>query len=234
MPNDLSPLPIGRRPTPALPLMGVTILAVEDSRFASEALRLLAMRSGARLRRADCLASARRHLAAYRPTAVLVDLGLPDGSGLDLIADLRASALAPPAVIATSGDDGAEAAALAAGAQDFLRKPVTDLAAFQGALLRQLPPDLQPEGPRLVPADRVVPDRFALKDDLARAAEVLEAPITGNARAYAAQFVTSLARAAGDADLATAAQRFARSGDEAARGRLSLALTRRIAEWRAI
>ena len=66
------------------PLMGVTILMIEDSRYFSDAVRLMAIRSGGRLRRADCIASARKHIKIYKPDVMLVDIGLPDGLGLDI------------------------------------------------------------------------------------------------------------------------------------------------------
>ena len=91
-------------PTAARPLLGLTVLVVEDSRFACEAMRLLCLRSGARIRRADCLRSARRHLQVYRPTIVVVDLGLPDGNGIDLISELAVSQPKVEAVLAMSGD----------------------------------------------------------------------------------------------------------------------------------
>ena len=78
-------------PTADRPLLGLTVLVIEDSRFACEAMRLLCLRSGARIRRADSLRAARRHLQVYRPSIVIADLGLPDGNGIDLIAELAQS-----------------------------------------------------------------------------------------------------------------------------------------------
>ena len=89
-----------QKPTAERPLLGLTVLIVEDSRYASEAMRLLCLRSGARIRRADSLRAARRHLQVYRPAAIIVDLGLPDGSGLDLIAELDAASPRVAALLA--------------------------------------------------------------------------------------------------------------------------------------
>lgn len=149
MADDLSAFLATREPTPDRPLLGLTVLVVEDSRFACEAMRLLCLRSGARIRRADCLRSARRHLMTYRPTVVIVDLGLPDGSGLDLISEVAARRPRVPALLGTSGDAGAEERARAAGADGFLAKPIESLSAFQRTILAALPAT-----PKPVAADR--------------------------------------------------------------------------------
>ncbi len=239
MTDDLKRLRWNRKPTPEQPLMGLTILAVEDSRFASEALRLACNRSGARLRRADCLASARRHLAVYRPTVVMIDLGLPDGCGTELIEELCAGDVDPPVILAMSGDEYLEAKARDAGADGFLAKPLPGLAGFQNAILSLLPSHQHPTGPRSAETAAMAPDDMALQDDLKRAAEALEAGRGGRAAAYAAQFVSSVARSARDGRLAEAAQRFARSHAagqdiEVARGHLSSILAERLAQRRAI
>lgn len=75
--------PLWRAALPGRPLGGLTVLAVEDSRFASEAVRLLCLRSGARIRRADCLRTAARHLQVYRPAAVIVDMACPTATAPD-------------------------------------------------------------------------------------------------------------------------------------------------------
>lgn len=239
MTDDLTPLRLRRRPTAAQPLLGLTLLVVEDSRFASEAVRLLAMRSGARLRRADCLASARRHLAVFRPAAVLVDPGLPDGCGTDLIAELRAGDVAPPAILAVTGDPAAAERARAAGADDVMVKPLPGLAAFQSTLLALLPEEMRPAGPRAAEAGAARPDGIALQDDLAHAADVLDGAGGARSMGYAAQFLASVARAAEDARLAEAAGALAASlaagrSPEAERGHLRQLLHARLSARRAI
>ncbi|MEZ5686920.1 MAG: response regulator [Paracoccaceae bacterium] len=231
MSDDLSELIHSTAPTAQRPLLGLTVLVVEDSRFASEAMRLLCLRSGARIRRADCLASARRHLATYRPGVVIVDMGLPDGSGADLIREIRAMKPVPPVVLGTSGDSGTGPVALAAGADGFLEKPLESLAAFQQVVLTALPNDLRPAVLAAAPDDLVHPDPIALRDDLHHMAEILSPQADATALSYAAQFLTGVARSAHDAALETAASALAREGGPQATdvSRLSNLVRERIA-----
>ncbi|MDW4549570.1 response regulator [Defluviimonas sp. D31] len=212
MADDLSDFIAASGPPAGRPLQGLTVLLVEDSRFACEAMRLMCQRSGARLRRADCLRSARRHLQAYRPTVAIVDLGLPDGSGLDLIHDIAAMSPRVPALLGTSGESGAEGAARAAGADGFLAKPVESLAGFQRTVLAALPAGAGMTWASRGPEDRVDPDPLALRDDLARAAELLGRASDGATLDYVAQFLSGLARSARDAPLQAAAEALARDG----------------------
>ncbi|KEO54762.1 response regulator [Thioclava pacifica] len=199
-------------PTPERPLTGLTVLLVEDSRFASEAVRLLCLRSGARIRRADCLRSAHRHLRTYRPGVVIVDMGLPDGSGAELITEIRGLRGTLPVVLGTSGDTDLREAAIAAGANGFLDKPVESLAVFQEAILAALPSEQRPPGLRILSDTVVTPDPIALRDDLQHLAEVLKAGRDGAQIPYAAHFLASVARSAHDAALDQAARRLGRSG----------------------
>lgn len=197
--------PLRAKPTTQRPLLGLTILLVEDSRFASEAMRRMCLASGARLRRADSLAAARRHLAAYCPSLAIVDLGLPDGNGRDLIAALAADATRRVPVLATSGDDGAAERARAAGAEGFLTKPVAGLAAFQTAVLALLPPEARPRGPRPVTVGAAAPDPLTLREDLEHARDLLRDGADADCRRFAADFLGGVARCAQDDELAALA-----------------------------
>lgn len=200
---------LNRAPAPSVdrPLLGLTILVVEDSRFACEAMRLLCLRSGARIRRADCLRSARRHLRVYRPSVVIVDLGLPDGSGADLISELATACPRIPVILGTSGDDFSEDLSVAAGADGFLRKPITSLVTFQELILSLLPPERQPLGPRLLNEMEVTPDRIAYQDDMAHIAGILCDDTDERTMDYVGQFLSGVARIAHDKALSDAADR---------------------------
>ncbi|WP_146344176.1 response regulator [Phaeobacter marinintestinus] len=215
-----------RQATPTRPLLGLTILVVEDSRYACDAMRLLCLRSGARIRRADSLRSARRHLQVYRPSVIVIDLGLPDGSGAELIEELAQTTPRVSVILGTSGDDFAEGAAIAAGADGFLPKPVTSVAVFQSAILSQLPADRQPGGPRVVQDEQIYPDPLAYRDDMAHVAEVLTEHTEDKVLDYVAQFLGGVARSAQDTILEQAATDLA---DARAEGRPVTSNTARIA-----
>ncbi|EAQ25398.1 response regulator [Roseovarius sp. 217] len=223
-----------RAPNAQRPLLGMTVLAVEDSRYASEALRLMCLRSGARIRRADCLASARRHLQVYRPSAVIVDLGLPDGRGEELIAELDRATPRVGVILATSGDAGAEARARSAGADGLLLKPVASLGIFQQEVLRHVPADRRPLGPYVVQDDRINPDPLAYRDDLEHVQSLLSHDRSPDILIYAAQFLASVARAANDAVLADAASGLAGHCPEAGIARVSGLIATRLAQQEAM
>ena len=194
-------------PTAMRPLLGLTVLVIEDSRFACEAVRLLCLRSGARIRRADTLRAARRHLQVYRPSVVIIDIGLPDGNGSDLIRELSIASPRPEVILGTSGDDNSEAIAMEAGADGFLAKPITSLGAFQDRILSNLPDDQRPMGPRPIAQDVVEPDLIAYRDDMAHVADVLDSAkgaADTHVLDYIAQFLGGVARSASDDDLVLA------------------------------
>jgi len=206
-------------PTAMRPLLGLTVLVIEDSRYACEAMRLLCLRSGARIRRADTLRAARRHLMVYRPTVAIIDVGLPDGNGCDLVRELTESATRPEVILGTSGDVDGEMAVLSAGADGFMAKPVVSLGVFQDTILSHLPADRRPNGPRAVPQETVEPDPIAYRDDMAHVADVLGEGSDTRALDYVAQFLGGVARSADDNELAVATAALAAKrarGDSAA------------------
>ena len=236
--DDTATFSTHHTPTIARPLLGMTILVVEDSLYACDAMRLMCLHSGARIRRADCLRSARRHLQVYRPSAVIIDLGLPDGSGLDLIEELGHASPRISVILGISGDDHAESQVLAAGADGFLSKPLTNLGTFQRAVLKNLPAERQPCGPRALRNDHIRPDPMAFRDDMAHIANLLEDAGDAPVLDYVAQFLGGVARSAEDTQLdqaATALARAVKSGAATGNGIAQVAalvqerLTRRIA-----
>jgi CheY-like chemotaxis protein len=195
-----------------LALQGLTLLVVDDSRFTCDALRLILHRAGARLRRAESLEIARLHLGCYRPDLAIVDLGLPDGRGEDLIAELSAAGFP---VLGISGDPDGRAAALDAGAAGFVDKPIGSVAGFV-RLIRQL---VTGAGAEEKGEDPPAPfgDPIALRDDLMRAAGLI---LTTGDPTYAKAFLLSLARASADSTLEAAVRDTHTPFDRAKLGKL--------------
>jgi two-component system response regulator PilR (NtrC family) len=100
-------------------------LIVDDEHDIRELLVLTLGRMGLRTDTAANLAAARSHLASHHYDLCLTDMRLPDGSGIDLVAEISASHPdTPTAMITAFGNVEAAVGALKAGAFDFVNKPV--------------------------------------------------------------------------------------------------------------
>lgn len=113
---------------------GFTALVVDDHPMLRETMvgRLWAMGAGAVIEAASVAeARARAHSNGPGELAVL-DLGLPDGSGLELIAELRAAGWGRLMVLSAAGDAYSVRAAFVAGAQGYLLKSASPVVVTDG------------------------------------------------------------------------------------------------------
>jgi len=102
---------------------GATILVVEDDEETRAALvRELAGR-GYRVEEAPDGRSALRRWDARRPDVVLLDLGLPDIDGIEVIGRIRREASTPIVILSGRYDEREKVAALDRGADDYVTKP---------------------------------------------------------------------------------------------------------------
>jgi CheY-like chemotaxis protein len=113
------------------------ILLVEDDAFLREAFALLLEEAGYRVGQAGSAREALERVAAEPPDLVLLDLGLPDRSGLEVarsLRDLTVTATVP--IVALTGRTGPdhEQACFAAGCSHFFTKPLEP-----SMLLQRLP-----------------------------------------------------------------------------------------------
>lgn len=98
--------------------------------------------------------------AAKKPDAILLDLGLPDGDGLDILKNLRQWTSAPILIISARGQEKDKVAGLDAGADDYLTKPFS-----VAELLARLRVSLRHQENR--PESAPLYEREGLKIDLA-------------------------------------------------------------------
>ena len=116
------------------------LLVVEDESRIVDILRSTLTRAGFAVDAVGLSADARAALEIGPYDAAILDLGLPDGDGLKLLKDIRASGNAIPVLVLTARDAVEHrVAGLDAGADDYLVKPfaMSELVARTKALLRR-------------------------------------------------------------------------------------------------
>ena len=118
---------------------GARLLIVEDDERARRSVVANLAAHSYRLTEAPDVASALRAWDAERPDVVLLDLGLPDGDGADVIKRIRREATTPILILSARGAERDKVAALEAGADDYVTKPfgLDELRARIAALLRR-------------------------------------------------------------------------------------------------
>jgi DNA-binding response OmpR family regulator len=118
----------------------VRLLIIEDEPRIAEILKSGLQRAGFAVDVMHRCADAREALAVTVYDAAILDLGLPDGDGLDLLAELRAAHNCVPILVLTARDAVEDrVSGLDAGADDYLIKPfaTVELIARTKALLRR-------------------------------------------------------------------------------------------------
>jgi len=100
------------------------VLIVDDDTNTREALAAIAQAEGFTTANAGSVAEARIQLVRQRPDVVLMDLKLPDGSGMDLFEDLEDRSSIETILITGHASVETAVEALRLGASDYLTKPV--------------------------------------------------------------------------------------------------------------
>jgi two-component system KDP operon response regulator KdpE len=114
------------------------VLVVEDEPQMRKFIRASLTSHGYRVLEAERGADAISLLTSHNPELVLLDLGLPDGDGIELAKQVREWSRVPIIVLSARGREDDKVAALDAGADDYLTKPfgVNELLARMRVALR--------------------------------------------------------------------------------------------------
>src|SRR5260370_6895100 len=122
-----------------------TVLVVDDEPPIRRFLRTSLGASGYRIVEAEDAAGAARLLAGEKPDLVILDLGLPDKSGLELIGEIRKTSAVPIVVLSARHDERSMVEALDLGTDDYVGKPF-GMAELMARLRATLRPAYQEHG----------------------------------------------------------------------------------------
>ena len=131
-----------------LPSGRPTILLVEDERAITEPLAEALEREGFTPAVAGTAAQAMVVAGRETPDLVLLDIGLPDGSGLDVCRELRRQSQVPIIMLTARGAEADRVAGLELGADDYIVKPFSarEVTARVRAVLRRAAPAPSEDG----------------------------------------------------------------------------------------
>jgi two-component system KDP operon response regulator KdpE len=120
-------------------LSSARVLVVDDERQILRALKVILREAGYEVIEAATMEEALDQAAVRPPDAAIVDLMLPDGSGVELCGSLREWSSMPIIVLSAVGDEETKVQALEAGADDYVTKPFgpRELVARLAAALRR-------------------------------------------------------------------------------------------------
>ena len=99
------------------------LLIVEDDRGLADGITFSMERDGHTVFAAGTIADARRVFEKEKPDAVLLDLNLPDGDGMDFCREIRAVSRTPILMLTARDMETDEVQGLLSGADDYLTKP---------------------------------------------------------------------------------------------------------------
>ena len=99
------------------------ILFVEDEDYIARVIKSSLEDAGYEVFRANSLMQGRVEAATRSPELLILDLGLPDGDGTDLIRTLRSYSSVPIIILSARSGDDAKVEALDLGADDYISKP---------------------------------------------------------------------------------------------------------------
>ena len=120
-------------------MSGARLLVVEDDEATRQAIAANLGGHGYAVTQAPDASSALRDWDQARPDLVVLDLGLPDHDGLDVLRRIRLEATTPILVLSARGRETDKVTALEAGADDYVTKPfgMAELRARIAALIRR-------------------------------------------------------------------------------------------------
>ena len=101
----------------------LSILVIEDDRYISNFISVSLEKDGHTVLVADSAAAGLFLFASHHPDMILLDLGLPDKDGLEIIKELREFSAIPILVVSARGQVNEKIEALDLGADDYITKP---------------------------------------------------------------------------------------------------------------